>query len=222
MTEDDFQRPSLTDTAYTAIRNSILFGKLRPGHKLVVNDLVEEWKISNTPIKEALNRLVAEDLIEALPRRGMRVRVYGAKEVREIFEIRILCEIYCCRLAVHKIEAARDALERLKQIQRKSEEIFSGADNYLELFSLDEQFHSQIVLLCGNDTLIKTFNRIHANTLAIGIHACMQNPLRRRVESNTEHGNVLNGLIDGSEENVTEAMRLHLENTTKDLLGFYG
>lgn len=221
MTVDEFQIPSLTDTAYLAIRDSIVLGKLRPGHKLVVNDLVDEWRISNTPIKEALNRLVAENLIEAQPRRGMRVRVYSAKEVREIFEIRALYEIHCCRLAVHKVKTDRDALEQLTATQKKSQEIFAGTANHMKLFALDEQFHLQIVQLCGNDTLIKDFNRLHANALAIGIHANKHDPLRRRAESNAEHDRVLQGLIDGSEGKVAEAMRVHLENTAKDLLEFY-
>ncbi len=109
-----FNRPSLTDVAYQEIRNSILLGNLVPGDKLVVNDLVETWKISNTPIKEALNRLVAEGLVETVPRRGMRVRVITPKELREIIQIRSLYETHCCRMAVQNIDQHPEILDAMR------------------------------------------------------------------------------------------------------------
>ena len=216
-----FERPSLTDVAYQEIRNSILIGSILPGQKLVVNDLVDRWQISNTPIKEALNRLVAEGLVEAVPRRGMRVRLPSARELREFFEIRILYETHCCRLAVDRIDDNKQVLEELRSTLDKSRDILTDERSYLMQFQFDEIFHMLLVGLSGNETLIKDFDKLHANILIVGIHASKRAPLRRQEETFKEHEKVLRGLVERSPEIMVEAMREHLGNTADSLLRLY-
>lgn len=221
MSTGDFDRPSLTDVAYREIRDSILIGEILPGDKLVVNDLVGKWRISNTPIKEALNRLVAEGLVETLPRRGMRVRLLSAKELREVFEIRTLYEMHCCRKAVEQIDDHPYVLEEMRSTLEKIKGILEDKYNYLLQFQLDEMFHMLIASLCGNDMLIKDFDRIHANFLIIGIHANRQAPLRRLKETYAEHENIYLELERKSVEGIERAMGTHLTNTMEDLIRFY-
>lgn len=221
MSTADFERPSLTDVAYREIRDSILIGDVLPGDKLVVNDLVEKWKISNTPIKEALNRLVAEGLVETLPRRGMRVRLLTAKELREICEVRLLYESHFCRKAVGKIDDHPHTLEEMQATLRKSLDILGDEFNYLLQFQLDEMFHMLIASLCGNDMLIQAFDRVHANFLLIGVYASRNAPLRRLKETYEEHKNILMELEQKSAEGMVDAMNIHLANTMEDLARFY-
>lgn len=221
MSTADFERPSLTDVAYREIRDSILIGDVLPGDKLVVNDLVEKWKISNTPIKEALNRLVAEGLVETLPRRGMRVRLLTAKELREICEVRLLYESHFCRKAVEKIDDNPHTLEEMQATLRKSLDILGDEFNYLLQFQLDEMFHMLIASLCGNDMLIQAFDRVHANFLLIGVYANRNAPLRRLKETYEEHKNILMELEQKSAEGMVRAMNIHLANTMEDLTRFY-
>jgi Transcriptional regulators len=217
----DFDRPSLTDVAYKEIRNGILLGELEPGDKLVVNDLVDKWRISNTPIKEALNRLVAEGLVEALPRRGMRVRLLMAKELREYFEIRTLYEVHCCRKAVERIDDNLPVLEELQVTLEKCHDILDDEFNYLMQFQLDEMFHMLIAGLCGNDTLVKDFDRIHAHILMIGVYANRHAPLRRLPETFAEHSAILERLERRDADGMAEAMRIHLANTAEGLQKLY-
>ena len=221
MSTRDFDRPSLTDVAYREIRDSILIGRLLPGDKLVVNDLVEQWKISNTPIKEALNRLVAEGLVEALPRRGMRVRLLTVEELREIFEIRTIYEVHCGRKAVEKIADNPQVLEELQATLAKSRDILEDKFNYLLQFQLDEMFHMLIASLSGNNMLIKDFDRIHAHFLLIGIHANRKAPLRRLKETYNEHKTMLSGLERKNADEMERAVQTHLNNTVEDLIRLY-
>ena len=221
MSVSDFDRPSLTDVAYKKIRNGILIGDVLPGDKLVVNDLVEKWKISNTPIKEALNRLVAEGLVEALPRRGMRVRLLTAKELREFFEIRKLYEVHCCRKAVERIDEYPRILEELQATLEKSRQILDDEFSYLLQFQLDEMFHMLIAGLCGNDVLIKDFDRIHGTILMIGVYANRNAPLRRLSETYDEHCRILRGLEMRSAAAMAAAMETHIDNTVAGLLELY-
>ncbi|MDK2789446.1 MAG: hypothetical protein PWP07_2691, partial [Epulopiscium sp.] len=104
MSQNAFQRPSITEIAYEEIKKSICLGKFGPGYKLIIDDLVKTFDISNTPIKEALNRLVAEGLVESVPRRGMHVKKITSKEIKEIYDLRLMYETYCAKRAVREIE----------------------------------------------------------------------------------------------------------------------
>lgn len=217
----EFETPSLTDRAYQEIRKNILIGKMPPGHKLVVNDLVEQWNISPTPIKEALNRLVAEELVETVPRRGMRVKSYNADDLRETFEMRMLYELHCCRLAVAAIGDHPETAEELKAVLERSRLALDDAYNYSTQYHLDEQFHLLIVSLCGNKRMMRDFDRLHANILTIGIYASKGSRLERQRETYWEHKRILDALIDRSGPEMESAMRSHLENTVRDLREFF-
>lgn len=221
MESNDFRQPSLTDVAYKELRKSILNGDLPPGRKLVVNELVDEWKISNTPIKEALNRLVAEELVEALPRRGMRVRKYNSQETQEIFEIRTLYEVHCCRVAAANAASDPALVAELDALLAECARVMAGDADLLRVFELDARFHTLVVSQCGNATLIKDFNRLHAHTLAIGMSLNAEQPLRRWEETQDEHRSIIDGIRSGSPDVAEAAMRAHLATTSKDLLSFF-
>lgn len=218
---DTFHRPSLTDVAYREIRNGILRGVLAPGKKLVINELVDEWKISNTPIKEALNRLVADELVEALPRRGMRVRKYDAAEMREIFELRALHEVHCVRHLADAIAESPEVADTLRSILAESREVVGTGLDVDRLFSLDASFHEYIVAQCGNQTLMKNFNRLHAHSLTIGSAVSRNCSLDRWRDTQKEHEKVLRGILKGSADEAEAALRIHLEKTCASLLGFF-
>lgn len=215
------EKPSLTDRAYQQIRRDILVGIMPPGRKLVVNDLVEEWDISPTPIKEALNRLVAEELVETVPRRGMRVRVYTAKDIRETFEVRKMYEAQCCRYAVERIDDHPETLEALKDVLEKSRVVIEEAQNYTTHYHLDEQFHMLIVSLCDNGKMTRDYERMHAIIMTFGTYASQQSPLRRMQSSYEEHKRILQGLVNRSKEEMEAAMLSHLDNAVNDLLTFF-
>lgn len=217
----DFDKPSLTDRAYQQIRNDILVGKMPPGHKLVVNDLVEEWKISATPIKEALNRLVTEELVEVVPRRGMRVKEYDAESVREIFEIRLMYELHCCRMAVERIDEHPEVLEELTATLAKSRALIDDELNFVASYHLDEIFHTLLVSLCDNRKMIREYDRLHANIITFSFFVRSHSPVWRQKATYEEHENILKGLINRSADEMERAMRCHLENTANDLLGFF-
>ena len=217
-----FQKPSLTDVAYQEIRKGILTGKLTPGHRLVVNDLVEEWKISNTPIKEALNRLVAEGMVEVEPRRGMRVRRrLSAKELRDMFEIRVLYETHCCRLVADNQDEQPALVAELGDIMEQVRRSLDDPSSHLFLYELDERFHKRIVSVCGNPELVKNFAHVHANIVTFGIFSSQQSPLYRQVETYEEHMLVLEALRRRSPEESAEAMREHLRKAAAGMLAFY-
>lgn len=148
--------------AYEEIKKRICLGKFGPGHKLVVDDLIKDFKISNTPIKEALNRLSAEGLVEAIPRRGMQVRKITAKEISEMNDLRLMHETYCAKKAVKVIDDRTDIRAKLSNILNSFADLIENHSSYdyTNQTKLDEEFHYAIVSLSENDTMIKEYRKL--------------------------------------------------------------
>src|SRR4029077_16031272 len=122
--------PTLKLRVYEGIKQLVLSGKLRPGQKLAERDLGERLKVSRTPIREALTRLVQDGLVESRPQRGHFVREGDAKTVEDLYDLRERGEALSdgagwrerkpIRLAMRRLsEADLAELERLgRQLRR--------------------------------------------------------------------------------------------------------
>jgi len=84
----------------TALRDAILSGELRPGDRLLQEQLAEQLRVSRIPLRDALRRLEAEGLVTMGPRRGAEVASLTTADVSEIYEIRIALESELMRSAV--------------------------------------------------------------------------------------------------------------------------
>ena len=81
------------------LREDILAGRLPPGSRLIECDLTARFAVSRGPVREALRRLSADGLIEHWPHRGAVVRRLSAREIGELFQIRVEMEALAARLA---------------------------------------------------------------------------------------------------------------------------
>ena len=84
------------DSAYQTLRQAIIGGALAAGERLVERDLATRLGISRTPVREAIQRLAAEQLVEKRERGGAVVRGMSRREVSEIFALRAALEGLLC------------------------------------------------------------------------------------------------------------------------------
>ena len=84
---------SLADEVVARLNEAILTGQLKPGEKVVEATLSRQMDVSRAPIREAIRMLVERGLLVQLPRRGVFVREFGAREIKEINELRLAIEI---------------------------------------------------------------------------------------------------------------------------------
>lgn len=112
------RRPLLADEIAGRLRGSILSGELQPGQRLSVSALARDLGVSHIPVREAVQRLEAESLIETTPHRGPVVAGVRVEELHEIYDLRRLIEGHTARRAADlytatDIEIIEMALERL-------------------------------------------------------------------------------------------------------------
>ncbi|HEF5870402.1 TPA: GntR family transcriptional regulator [Burkholderia cenocepacia] len=174
---------------YEQLKQMAVLYKIRPGERFNELELAERFNVSRTPIREALNRLVAENLLVFVPNRGFFIRELEGKDVFDLFELRRSIETTAVTLAC---ERASDndikALRRFwKQVMKNAARMSSA-----ELVVKDEQFHLELAALSGNAEIGRVLQGINAR-----IHYVRWVDVdQRRNEAFTEHLEILDALAE--------------------------
>ena len=83
---------STADAVAASLRDMIINGELEAGERLVERDLADRFGISRIPMREAIQRLEREGLLDIFRNRGAVVRMLSASDVQEIYDLRALLE----------------------------------------------------------------------------------------------------------------------------------
>ena len=151
------------ETAYQVLRGRILDLTLEPGTPLDEASLVRELHLSRTPLREALVRLAAENLIELLPNRGARVADVSVGKLVEYFEALALIQ-----RATHRWAALRrtDAdLDKIRLQQREFERAVRQSPVNMPTFN--RAFHSAIAAASKNAPLVQLYESLQDQGLRL-------------------------------------------------------
>ena len=138
-----------SDSVYLRLREAIVTGEARPNERLVEVDLADRLKVSRTPIRECLKRLMVEGLVVS-QRHGWVVREHTNKEIRAIYEARAALEGYCTRLAAQR--ATDDQLARIAAVHREDANDPSTSSRE-QLVRVNDRFHDAIIAAAQNERL---------------------------------------------------------------------
>ena len=158
---------SLRERAYNHIQRGIASGELLPDTAISEVVLSRQLKMSRTPVREAINQLVAEGLLEQTPNRGTLVVRLERQDVIELYELREVLEIYAARKAAQITLRPAD-LERWEQF---SDEILALRDELLSsrqptlnrdqmrrFVASDLSFHNVLMHMSMNARILKVLN----------------------------------------------------------------
>lgn len=118
---------TLNDLAYDRIREGLMAGSFHPGQVLVIRTLAESYGISTTPVREALQRLVAERLLTLLPNRSIAVPALEASKYAELARIRCELEGLAAELAAARVRKA--TLRKLARLADDMDESLAARDH---------------------------------------------------------------------------------------------
>ena len=147
----------LRDVVFNTIKDGILTGRLRPGERLLENQLAEELGVSRTPIREALRMLEIENLVDLIPRKGAQVRDMSEKDIKDVLEIRKVLEELASGLAAENI--TKQQIADLKQAHIDFVESFERGDRD-GVIEADSRFHDIIFSATKNDKLKQIISNI--------------------------------------------------------------
>src|SRR5512135_380617 len=131
---------SLTDEVYEILSGKIIAGKYSSGDWLRQEDISSQLGVSQTPVREALDRLVATGLAERVPYRGVRVPILADKEIVDAFLLRLILEPAAALLTVKVI--INEELQALNDLVKKTVDLVKLED-MPTLRQLNKQFHSR-------------------------------------------------------------------------------
>jgi len=122
--------PSKARLCYESLRTAILRGDLRPGSRIVIDELTRQMGVSRIPIREALQRLQGEGLVELEPHVGVRVADIDADSVHEMFQLKEALEVISGRSACERM--SEEDLARAEEILRIMDEVIDDPDRWSE------------------------------------------------------------------------------------------
>lgn len=145
----------ISDSVHRELRQRILRGDLAPGMRLSDAALAIDLQTSRAPVREALRRLEAEELVVSRPNRGSFVRVHTVSDVVNLHELRVVLETAAVEFAIQR-NADPSGLELIIEQMRDA----AAADDMERVVELDLRFHEGMVTLSGNNWLLKSFRQI--------------------------------------------------------------
>ena len=148
------RKRSLTDEVYEYLSSKIIAGKYSSGDWLRQEDISTQLGVSQTPVREAFDRLVASGLAERVPYRGVRVPVLEPKEIVDAFILRLILETTGARLAATVIQP--DEVQTLFILIEKTANLVSLED-MPTLRQLNKEFHTHMMEAARSSLLIKLY-----------------------------------------------------------------
>lgn len=153
-TDELLKKRSLTDEVYDHLYRKIIAGTYSPGDWLRQEEISTQLGVSQTPVREALDRIVASGLAERVPFRGVRVPKLEPAEILDAFVMRLVLESLGARLSAAIIKP--EEIKYLSDIVDQTENLLSLED-MSTLRQLNKEFHRRIVESAGNSILSKLY-----------------------------------------------------------------
>ena len=150
--------PSKTVQAYRLLEEKIVTMALAPGMLLSESELAAQLGLGRTPVREALQKLATEHLVEIMPRRGIRVSVIDIRQQLRLLEVRRELEKLNAALAANR--ASEDSRKQFLVLAQNM--VASGkAGDYSEFLKLDADFNQLLALAADNEFSAAMLQQVH-------------------------------------------------------------
>jgi GntR family transcriptional regulator, rspAB operon transcriptional repressor len=210
-------RRNIADEVYEVLKERILSKQFTPGQRLLPAEIERDMGISRTPLKEAFDRLAAEDLVEIKPRRGVFVADLSATGVAEAYEVRRALEVYAAHQIASRVTESQ--LDKLRNTISKMRQHTASDDwdrAYQEYVLLDHNFHRLVIEFTGNQLLLNAWHQIDVHAMLASIHYRI--PERELTQSQREHEAILAAFEARDTDGAGQAMDNHINRAKQSLL----
>jgi|TARA_R110001583_G_scaffold27732_1_gene98910 DNA-binding GntR family transcriptional regulator len=206
---------TLAEKVFTELATAIVRGELRPGERLSEQNLVERYGGSRAPMREAIQKLEARNLVVRVPHAGARVVSLSLQELKDIYEVRLELEGMACRLAAERMtDVEIDELHALLREHEDSIAAEQGQSYYQKAGDLD--FHYRIIkgsknhrlhqMLCGDLYHIVRMYRYQTSTSS-----------KRPQQALLEHQRIVEAIAGRDAELAELLMRRHIQASLNNL-----
>jgi DNA-binding GntR family transcriptional regulator len=202
----------LREIVYEELKLLIVQGKIKPGMRLMEEELAEDMGVSRTPIREAIRKLEKEGLITIEPRRGAYVSQLSKQDMLEILEVRQNVEGFAAELAAKRI--TEEEKIKLKNIADEYEKAVSEND-MAAMIKADTTFHHTIVEATRNKLLIQMVEQLQE--LVLRFRYLYYDNFKRSEKMAEEHKLIYQAVLEGNSDVAKESADVHISRL-KDLI----
>jgi len=204
-------RATLTGQLENALKTDIIEGHLAPGQRLRAAELTDRYSVSATPLREALQRLAAQNLVEIDPRLGASVARMSREDLRDTYWMHELLEPLALERSMERGDAAWEARikELFDEFSRHSRASREGVEHVVAWSRAHRAFHEGLLERCGSAWLQRILRLVRDHSeryrmLSLGTG------VRDTVD---EHAQILKAVLNHDKEAAVKALRDHLTAT---------
>jgi len=190
---------------YERLRRAIVLGEIRPNERLVEMDLAEALSVSRTPIRESLQRLAADGLVES-SKRGWVVRELSLDAIREIYELREALEGFAARLTA--MRANESQIRKLEQLIARRTTNPPHPSERQWLVTNNDVLHQTVFRACGNDRLLREI--IRASEYYFNMRVASLYTDEEIAASAKQHADLVEAIVQHDGDRAEQVMRLHI------------
>jgi len=210
-------RQNLSDEIYAMLKERIVTLQLEPGEMIYENTVAASYGVSRTPVREAINRLQQEDLINILPQRGACIAHLSKKKIREAQHIREALECSAFKIVAQNWNSSdpvyRKAERDLLSIIDDQKEVVRKGDS-IGFIDLDAAFHTRVLELADNQTLLQVIQVMRAHLNRMRYLELKEG--RHEAESIKHHEQLLKTIMQNDPENTEKLLIYHLRYIVND------
>jgi DNA-binding GntR family transcriptional regulator len=188
-----------------SLEDDIINGRRTPGERLDPEALGREFNVSRTPVREAIQQLVASGLVTVSPKKGTFVARVGIDQLIEMFEVMAELEGMCGRLAARRI--SEEELAGLREALARCEAAAEAGDPD-EYYYENEEFHHRIYAASHNTFLAGEARQLKQR---LKPYRRLQLQVRQRIGGSlAEHREIIAAIERGDAAAAEEALRQHV------------
>jgi DNA-binding GntR family transcriptional regulator len=204
---------ALSDKVYEVLKKKILEHELKPGDKVQVDEVASKLGVSRTPVKDALNRLALEGLIDKVARRGTFVSTMSAQDADELFDLRLLMESYAAEKVLEKGKADLFLAEMKKCMVNIDRIAQSNDPDYDAYLTWNRELHWALIRLADNNRLLQMYESLNISIQVARVHYL--HSVESVAHTQQEHQAIYQAFDSRDLEQVKHAIAAHI-NSVRD------
>jgi GntR family transcriptional regulator, rspAB operon transcriptional repressor len=208
-----FDNLNLHERVYIYVRDKIINNELKPGSRIDYEELISELGVSRTPLRDALNRLQHDKLIEVKPRSGTFVSVPRPKDIEEIYDVRKPLECLAVKLSAQNLSKAtyESLLDETDEV-----EVELNRGNVETFFQSDRNLHKLLIEKADNSRLVTIMDSLEVQIKWFGV--IMTINVDRPLQANEMHRKLIKAMYDGRINEAVQIMGTHIDEVKQDIL----
>lgn len=222
------QRQTLSGDVYAQLKELLMSGRMMPGQQLSMRSTAEALQVSVMPVREAMQRLVAENALEVWPSRAVRVPTMSVSQFEELTSIRINLEGFAVERACVRIDEL--ALQRIELLNRDyNAELEKASPDGTRLISINKDFHFSIYRCAQMPMLLQLIEALwlrigpvlnydlRSDSKRLETRAIVDN-YRRLLKTLNDHTGLVEALKSQNCDEARAALKSDIENAAQYIM----